>query len=128
MKKSIKLIALFLIACAGAFVTNTGNGQAPKNSGKEDVIIFAPLPAKTGILIRVKKAGPGTATVIIYDSDNTVLRKDVLYSAKMMEKGYVLDQLENGDYNVEVTSGKQVVKKGIHVYDENKTKTFIIKS
>jgi len=52
------------------------------------------------------------------------LRKDVL--AGNRSKGYILTTLENGDYTMEVTSNKQIVKKNIHVYDEGKTKTFIV--
>jgi len=63
---------------------------------------------------------------MIYDQDQNVIFKDVLPKDKTMEKGYILNQLDNGDYTIEVTSNKQVVKKDIHVYNEYKTKTFIV--
>jgi len=39
-----------------------------------------------------------------------------------------LTSLDNGDYTVEVTLNKLVMKKDIHVYMEGQVKTFIIKS
>ncbi|MEO6978635.1 MAG: hypothetical protein ABI113_09665, partial [Mucilaginibacter sp.] len=60
----------------------------------------------------------------IYDQDKNVLRKDVLTANG--SKGYVLSSLENGNYTMEVTTAGQVVKKNIHVYNEDQTKTFIV--
>ena len=63
---------------------------------------------------------------MIYDQNKNVLRKDVLTSNGNMEKAYVLNKLDEGDYTLEVIANKQTVKKNIHVYDEGSIKTFII--
>jgi len=125
MKNSIKLTALFLLASAGLFAAVPSKPKAPVTPSK-DAITFSSLPSHTGIDIKVDRAEPGKAIVMIYDQDQNVIFKDVLPKDKAMEKGYILNQLDNGDYTIEVTSNKQVVKKDIHVYNEYKTKTFIV--
>ncbi len=64
---------------------------------------------------------------MIYDQDKNVIYKDALPAFKKMEKGYILTQLENGDYIIEVTANKQVATKEVHVYDEDRTRVFIVK-
>ncbi len=125
MKNAIKLTALFLLASAGLFaaVPVKTLGIVPS---KTDVITFSSLPSERGVAIKVEKSEPGKAIVMIYDKDGNVLRKDILSSANAFEKGYILNKLENGDYTIEVTSNKHVVKKQIHVYDEDQNKMFII--
>ena len=115
MKNSIKLTALFLLASAGLFAA------VPAKTLKEDAATIFPLALNKGIAV---KAAAAKSIVMIYDKDKNVLRKDVL--ASNSAKGYVLNKLENGDYTLEVTSNKKTVKKNIRVYDEGKTKTFII--
>lgn len=65
--------------------------------------------------------------MIIYDKEKNVLLKDVTSNNKTTEKGYLLNQLDNGDYLMEVISNGQVVKKDIHVYDDNQTKEYFVK-
>jgi hypothetical protein len=127
MKNSIKLAALFLVASTGLFAATSAKAATVVPSTK-DVITVSSLPSEDGVAVKVEKDEPGKAFVIIYDKDGNVLRKDVLSNDKGFEKGYILSQLENGDYTIEITSDKQVVKKDIHVYDEDQTKMFIIKS
>jgi protein-disulfide isomerase len=117
MKNSIKLTALFLLASAGLFAA------VPAKTVKADVpsVTISALASNKGIAV---KAADAKSIVMIYDQDKNVLRKDVL--AANGSKGYVLSGLENGDYTMEVTSNKQTVKKNIHVYNEDKTKTFIV--
>ena len=101
-----------------------GNNNQPKN----ETIMFSTLPARNGIAVKFKKGTTGKAIVIIYDSGKNVLRKDILSDAKSLEKGYILTSLDNGDYTVEVTLGKDVLRKSVHVYMEGQVKTFLIKS
>lgn len=124
MKNSIKLTALFLLTSAGLFATASAKTVVPS---KADVITFSSLPSERGIDVKVEKTAPGKAIVVIYDEVGNVLRKDVVKSDKAFEKAYILNQLENGDYFIEVTSHGQVVTKEIHVYDEGATKMFIVK-
>ncbi|HMG84072.1 MAG TPA: hypothetical protein VK559_13615 [Ferruginibacter sp.] len=117
MKNSIKLTALFLLASAGLFAA------VPAKTVKADVpsVTISTLASNKGIAV---KATDAKSIVMIYDQDKNVLRKDVL--AANGSKGYVLSSLENGDYTMEVTTAGKVVKKDIHVYTEDKTKTFIV--
>jgi hypothetical protein len=124
MKNSIKLTALFLLASAGLFAAASAQPVVP---AKADVITFSSLSSERGIDVKVEKTAPGKAIVAIYDQDGNVLRKDVVKSDKAFDKAYILNQLEDGDYTLEVTSHGQVVKKAIHVYEEGSTKMFIVK-
>jgi len=117
MKTSIKLTALLLLASAGLFAAT------PAKTIKADApsVTISSLASNKGIAV---KAADAKSIVMIYDQDKNVLRKDVL--AGNASKGYILNTLENGNYTLEVTSNNQTVKKNIHVYDEDKTKTFIV--
>jgi hypothetical protein len=117
MKNSITLTALFLLATTGLFAA------VPAKINKADVppVSFSTLASNKGIAVKSVSA---KSIVTIYDEDKNVLRKDVL--AGNSSKCYVLNSLENGDYIIEVIANKQTIKKNIHVYDEGKTKTFII--
>ena len=127
MKNTIKLTALFLLASTGLFAATTVKTSGTVAPSTKDVITFSSLPSERGVDVKVEKNAPGKAIIMIYDKDGNVLRKDVLSANKGTEKAYILTQLENGDYTIEVTSNKQVVKKDIHIYDEGDTKMFIIK-
>ena len=124
MKNAVKLTALFLVVSAGLFTSASAKPVVPATN---DVITFSSLPAHRGVEIKVEKAQPGKAIVIISDKDGNVLLKDVMPAYKSMEKGYVLNKLDNGDYTIEVVSDKQTVKKDIHIYDEDRTRVFIVK-
>ena len=125
MKSSIKLTALFLLISTGLFAAtpSTKPGDLPSN----DQITFSSLPSHRGIDVKVDRATASKAVVLIYDEDKNVILKDVLPSYKAMEKGYILNNLAFGDYTIEVISNKQVVKKDIHVYDEDRTRVFLVK-
>lgn len=117
MKASIKLTALLLLAATGVFAAT------PVKSAKADVpaVTISSLASNKGIAV---KAANAKSIVMIYDQDKNVLRKDVL--ASNASKGYILNNLENGNYTLEVISNNQTVKKNIHVYNEDKTKTFLV--
>jgi len=51
----------------------------------------------------------------------------VMKDNKSMEKGYILNQLDNGNYTIEVTLNKQVVKKTAHVYYKGDSKLVAIR-
>jgi hypothetical protein len=125
MKNSTRLTALFLLATTSLFAVAAGPFQ-PTNSSEK--IIFSSMPSLKGIMIHCKKIEPGKAIVIIYDSNKNVLRKDVMPTADTLKKGYVLNQLPEGEYTVEVTANKQVATKAFRVYMEGHTKTFMFKN
>src|SRR5476651_2260179 len=127
MKNSIKLTALFLVLSAGLFAVGPAKASIAVVPATADIITFTSLPSEIGLAVKVEKNEPGKATVIISDSEGNVLRKDALANGGALEKDYILSQLDNGDYTIEVISNGQAIKKAIHVYDEGQTKTFIIK-
>ncbi len=127
MKASIKLTALFLLASTGLFAATPAKSTHRVTPPAKDMITFSTLSSSRGIAVSVDKNESGKAIVMIYDNDKNVLRKDILTSGRATEKGYVLNTLDNGDYTIEVTTNKHVVKKAIHVYNEGENKMFIIK-
>ena len=117
MKSAIKVTALLLLAGTSIFATT------PAKALKDEApaTISSTVTAK-GIAVKATEK----SIVMIYDQDNNVLRKDILAAGKSPEKAYVLNQLDNGKYTIEVISGKQNLKKSIYVYDEGKDKTFVV--
>jgi hypothetical protein len=126
MKNSIKLTALTLLLGAGLFAANTVKADGPTAPSAKNEITFSSLPTLKGVEIKVESIEPAKAVVIVYDQEKNVIFKDAMPAYKTMEKGYILNQLENGDYTIEVISNKQSVKEDIHVYDENGSKMFIV--
>jgi len=122
MKNSIKLTALFLLASVSIFATPSAKAVVPTSPA---AITFTTLPSQRGVGIKVEKTEK--AIVIITDEDGNVLRKDLL-SDKKSEIGYILTNLDNGDYTIEVRSNSRSVKENIHVYDEGQTRMFFVKS
>ena len=127
MKTSIKLTALFLLASTGLFAATPSTVKAGDVPAKKDLVTFSALKSNTGLAVNVQKSEAGKTVVLIIDKDQNVVYKDALPQGKNLEKGYVFNQLENGDYTIEVISNKQVVKKDIHVYDEDEKKAFFVK-
>ena len=122
MKNTIKLTALALLLSAGLFTATSAKANVIASPVSANVVTVS---AK-GVIVKLDNSTAAKAIVMIYDNDGNVIRKDILSSNKGLEKAYILNQLDYGDYTLEVTSNKQVVKKAIHVYDEGKTKTFIV--
>jgi len=126
MKNSFKLTALFLLATTGLFAAVPSKTKT-KVALKRDMVTFSALPSRRGIEIKVNKDAPGKAIVMIYNYENDVVWKDVMKDNKSMEKGYILNQLDNGNYTIEVTLNKQVVKKTAHVYYKGDSKLVAIR-
>jgi hypothetical protein len=128
MKNTITLTALFLLASTGLFAATSIKTNSAASTSPKDAISFSSLPSERGIAVKVENSEAAKAIVIIYDQDGNVLRKDVLSNGKGMEKAYILNKLDNGDYTMEVSVSKQVIIKAIHVYDEGQRKMFIIRN
>lgn len=126
MKNSFKLTALFLLATTGLFAAVPSKTKT-KVALKKDMVTFSTLPSRRGIEIKVNKDAPGKAIVMIYNYENDVVWKDAMKDNKNMEKGYILNQLDNGNYTIEVTLNKQVVKKTAHVYYRGDSKLVTIR-
>jgi len=116
MKTAIKLLAIGLLLSSSLFASVPPKNNKAKAAVKKDMVMFSPLHAKRGIDVRIRKITPGKAIVVIRDDYGNTYWKDV-DQAKAFEKGYILNQLDEGDYTVEVTMPtKEVVKRTIHVY------------
>ncbi|HTE01085.1 MAG TPA: hypothetical protein VK668_17465 [Mucilaginibacter sp.] len=121
MKKSITLAALLLVMGTSVFAATSAKSDSKKSSSE---ITFAPLSADRGFTVKVDKQEAGKSLVMIYDRDQNVMFKDLLTKGAVAQKGYVITDLENGDYTVEVVSNNQTVKKQMHVYNEGNEKTY----
>src|ERR1700744_4902396 len=104
MKNSIKLTALFLLASTGLFAETPSKSTPPANAQ----ITFSSLHSLRGVEIKVENNVASKATVIVYDADGNAIFKDTMPAMKAMKKGYILNQLQNGDYTIEVIDSKQV--------------------
>src|SRR5260221_13577314 len=113
MKTTIKLLAIGLLFSGSLFASVPPKNNRAKASTKKDMVMFSPLHAKKGIDVRIRKITPGKAIVTIYDSYGNTYWKDISQK-QAFEKGYILNQLDEGDYTVEVDMPtKQVIKRAI---------------
>ncbi len=127
MKNAFNLSALLLLFSTGVFAATPAKHHWVKPAPVNDMVTFSTLPSKRGIDISVDKNAPGKAVVFIYNWDNDVIWKDVLKKDKGMEKAYVLNNLDNGNYTIEVMVNKQMVRKTAHVYYKGDSKLVSIK-
>ena len=123
MKKSITLSALLVLLTAGLFAATPVKAAIVPFT---DEVTFTSLADNNGIDVKVSKSVAGKTSIVIYDQDKNVIRKDIISDSQTAEKGYILTSLDNGDYTIEVTSNKKVVKQDVHIYNEDEVKTYII--
>ena len=123
MKNSIKLTGLLLVLSTGLFAAAPTKPVVPVN---KFIVTFTAMPGQRGLEVKVNESTIGKTVVIISTKDGDVLLKDVMPAHNNKQRGYVLNNLETGDYTMEIISNKQVVKKDIHVYDEDNNHLFII--
>jgi hypothetical protein len=121
MKKSIKLIVLFLLLGTGAFAAIPAKSKN-RTAKPNEVVSFIPLKFKNGVAIRVDKQEPGKSMVIIYNSDKNVVFKDILTKEIIGEKRYILSLLDDGDYTVEVYSKNHDISTHFSVYSRGERK------
>lgn len=129
MKTSIKLSALFVLLTAGVFATTAAKANEDKadvTPKAKEVVSFKALDHDRGLKVNFAKSESGRSTVKVYNKDNELLLKDIVPSKTDVSKGYVLTGLEDGEYTMEITTDKQVVKKSIHVYQDGDQKSFYI--
>jgi len=115
MKKSINLFAVFLLLGASVFAA-----KAPKvkghNAKMNEQVSFIPLQYKSGFAVMVDKLEPGKSMVIISDRNRDYVFKDVLTKQDKAEKKYVIRDINDGNYTVEVFSKNQDIKVPFSVY------------
>jgi hypothetical protein len=128
MKNSIRLSALFMLFSTGIFAAVPVKHTSPKIASIKGMVTFSTLPSRRGIEIKINENIPGKALVMIYNYENDVVWKDALGEKRGLEKGYILNQLDNGNYTIEVTLNKQMVRKTAHVYYKGDSKLVNIRS
>ena len=116
MKKIISLTGLLLFASTGIFAATPLKPTNPNTASIKKMVTFSTLPSKRGIEIKLNQNTPEKATLIIYNYENDVVWKDALGKNKPTQKGFILSQLDNGNYTVQVVLNKQIVQKTAHVY------------
>jgi hypothetical protein len=128
MKHSIKLLAAGLLLSTGLFAAVPAKPTNHNTSSINKAVTFKQLPTKKGIEIKVNDPATEKATVLIYDWNNDIVWKERLSAKKGLDKDFVLSQLDNGNYTVEVMVDKQMVaKKTAHVYYRGNSKFVTLK-
>src|ERR1700710_1677201 len=117
MKTPIKLIALFFLLSTGAFAKPSYNHNHHIMNTNNQVSLI-PLHHSRGFAVMVDKAEPGSSVVIVYDSDQNVVFKDCLTKSMRNEKKYLLHELANGQYTVEVYAKGHDVKTKFYIYNK----------
>lgn len=117
MKTPIKLIALFLLLSTGAFAKSSFHHNHHMTNSYNQVSLI-PLHHSRGFAVMVDKAEPGKSMVIVYDSDQNVVFKDCLTKGTRNEKKYLLHELNNGQYTVEVYAKGHDIKTKFYIYNK----------
>lgn len=116
MKKSIAFAALLAVLSTSVFAA------APKHKAQnsDETVSFTTLKNDSGFGVSTAEK----STVIFYDQDNNVIFKDGLSKGAPAQKGYIVTGLDNGNYTVEVKTGNSTVKKQLHVYEDEGSKSY----
>ena len=126
MKTSIKLSALFFLLSAGVFATTVANAKdntdvTPK---AKETVTFNVLNNDRGLKVNIAQSQSGKTFVRFYNNQKELLMKDYVSSKTAVTKGYVLSDLDSGDYTLEIASDNNVVKKTVRVYQDGDQKSF----
>jgi len=128
MKTSFKLTAIALLFSAGAFAATPKpkHHSTNKNMDKQMVSII-PLKHDRGFAARVDKTEPGKSIVMISDINGDVVFKDCLTKNTIGEKKYLLHELADGKYTLEVyTKGRGDIKTNFYIYYNSQTKHRVV--
>jgi hypothetical protein len=119
MKKTIAIASLILGLGTSVFAATPAKPEGPAAAQS---VSFSGLDDNNGVAVKV---GAEKSVVMIYDHDGNVIFKDQISRGLPAEKGYNLKGLDYGDYTIEVKTEKSDVKKSVHVYDDEGTKSYI---
>jgi hypothetical protein len=110
MKKFITTSAVLIalaLSTTGAFAANK------TKTTKSDGQVFAALTYydnSCNVDVVLDKLTPGNSTLRIYDEDgNVIFKDDVAINAETIKKSYLLTDLADGDYTIEVTTNNNEV-------------------
>ena len=115
MKKSIKITVLFLLVGTGLFAEIPAK-NVDQDAPLKEAVFFSLLPSAHGVDVKVKNTHK-KAVVNIYDKLGNLLLTNVLSTDGVLEKAYLMDELDDGDYVIAVASDKQEVRKTIRVFN-----------
>lgn len=118
--KSSALLFVFGLLSTGVFAATT----AAADSTLQDAVSISPVAGDCSVSVSIDKATSGDTQVAIYDdSDNLIFRESLSKAEGSIDKLYNFSGLEDGDYEIEVSSNDITVDKVVNVYsDENDTK------
>ena len=119
MKKFLTMAAVSLVLGFSASSTASAKPLFHHHMMKmktNEVVSLIPLKMEKGFAVMVDKGLPDKSLVIIYDNDKNVVFKDVLTKGFKAEKKYILSQLPDGDYSVEIYSKNHDIQTQFFVY------------
>jgi len=113
--KSSALLFVFGLLSTAVFAAT----KAAADTTVQDAVSVSPLSNDCAVSVSINKATFGNTQVVIYDdTDNIIFRESLSKAEGSIDKIYNLDGLENGYYEIEVTSNDITVDKVINVYSE----------
>lgn len=128
MKTSLKLTAMALLFSAGALAaTPKPKHHNVKMNMDKTMVSIIPLKHDRGFAARVDKMDPGKSVMMISDENGDVIFKNCITKNKTGETKYLLRNLEDGKYTLEVyTKGGSDVKTNFYIYYNTTTKHRVV--
>jgi ribosomal protein L18 len=125
MKTSIKTFAL-----AFAFVASTFVAQAEDKEAKRAVLGTGIYPTKAGkINVLVDKTNAESSTTLLLKNENgdVVYRETISKEQQKFGRTLNLDNMEAGQYKLDVISGKDIQSKTFQLSDQKVERTVTVK-
>jgi hypothetical protein len=125
MRTSLKTFAL-----AFAFVASTFAAQAEDKEAKRAVLGTGIYPTKAGkINVLVDKTNAESSTTLLLKNENgeIVYRETISKEQQKFGRTLNLDNMEAGQYKLEVISGKDIQSKTFQLSDQKVERTVMIK-
>jgi hypothetical protein len=111
--KSTVILSAFVLLATGAFAAK----KVKPDTLNTEIKAWASVnyyANNCGLEVAIQSATPGDATLTIYDGDGNVVMKDaIIINADTIQKSYLLTDVTDGDYTIEVTSNNNVIEKTI---------------
>ncbi|MFB9841323.1 hypothetical protein [Mucilaginibacter ginsenosidivorans] len=117
MKTFFRLSAVLLLSAATALTTTAKPRHHKMNDMSYNQVSIIPLKHNRGFAIHVDKAIPGKSMVIINDDSGNTVFKDCLTRGTLAEKKYMLRELDNGKYSVEIYAKGHDIKTNFYIYN-----------
>ena len=115
MKTFLKLSAVLLLSAAS--VLSAAAKPRHHMSMTHNQVSIIPLKHNRGFAVHVDKGMPGKTLVIINDDAGNTVFKDCLTRGTLAEKKYLLHELNNGKYTVEIFAKGHDIKTNFYIYN-----------